>query len=149
MNKYKIALKVLDEYIVGCSDIQILGQFDFAGWLKDKIKETKETKQKKADTQLYTNGLDKHLLEQFFLLAATENKSNKITEGKKARIVAKLLRMGKDEHINYALNLALTQKITNLKWIRKVTISAKVKNLRFNNSQPKSFDLGELESRLK
>jgi len=124
-NKYKIALKVLLEYIANDDIKDLLPYYDY---LKDAIKEKRLMKFEKV-AKVELGEINKIVLQNFYDLVASGNKTNKISEGRKNTILYKLKMMGiEDRYLNYAVKQATDKKIINMKWIKKVARDAKLKN---------------------
>ena len=124
-NKYKIALKVLLEYIANDDIKDLLPYYDY---LKDAIKEKRLMKFEKV-AKVELGEINKIVLQNFYDLVASGNKTNKISEGRKNTILYKLKMMGiEDRYLNYAVKQATDKKIINMKWIKKVSRDAKLKN---------------------
>ena len=125
MNKYKTALKVLNEYLANDIIEPLLPFYDY---LKDAIKEKQLMKFEKV-AKVEVGEINKIVLQNFYDLVASGNKTNKISEGRKNTILYKLKMMGiEDRYLNYAVKQATDKKIINMKWIKKVSRDAKLKN---------------------
>jgi len=125
LNRYKTALKVLNEYLANDVIEPLLPFYDY---LKDAIKEKRLMKFEKV-AKVEVGEINKSVLQNFYDLVASGNKTNKISEGRKNTILYKLKMFGiEDKYINFAVKAATDKKIINLKWVKKVARDAKLKN---------------------